>query len=154
MQSSNRSGSRRAVGSPPAVLPGHPLAQPQQRVLWREALDEGPHVDDDVGEHRDVGERLDRHGVGRHRRHAREALAPVHAHAARAARGVEAAVADHERAVRVHLDPAKALQHRRGLPSRDVELVDVTRAVLAPEAMHTESAGGGVGAAHAAYSAV
>ena len=67
-------------------------------------------------------------------RDAGESLAAVHAHAAGAARCVEAGVAERQRAVLVHLDPAQGLEDRGRLVHRDLELVEAGRGVAAFEA--------------------
>ena len=63
-----------------------------ERTLVGEAVVERAHVDDDVRERREVRERLDADVVAvlGEAADARELLAPVHSHAAGAARGVQA----------------------------------------------------------------
>jgi hypothetical protein len=70
---------------------GRDLADPDERVLVREAVVERAHVDDDVVDRREVRQRLDADVVAvlGETADARKLLAPVHAHAARAARGVQ-----------------------------------------------------------------
>ena len=112
MQSSNRSYASIPSG---ASRRRREFARSRRGVRRREALDERRHVDDQVGHHGEVRHGLDGHPARievRQARHAREALAPVHPHAAGPARCVQARVPDRERRVAVDLDPSERVQDR------------------------------------------
>ena len=140
MQSSRRTNASCSAGG---CAVGSDLADADDRVLVGEALVERAHVDDDVGARRQVGERLDADltlVVGE-RAHAGQLLAAVDAHAAGAARGVHAGMAQRQRAVAVQLDPAQRLDQRRVRSDRHVELVEVPVRLPAVGAVHAQAAG-------------
>lgn len=121
----------------------HRLARAEDRVFAREGPEERRHLDDEIREHRQVRDRLDRDRALEitERRRAREHLRAVHAEPARAARGVEARVAEHERRIDAPLDPPERLEDARPPVDRHRVLL-VARRVVAPlEPEHAEGPG-------------
>ena len=112
-------------------------------MLVGEAREEAVHLDDQVGEDRQVRQRLDRDlwSVVLDRAHASERLAAVDLHAAGAARGMQAGMPQRQRRIAVALDPAQGIEHGCVRPDRNFELVEALAAVAALVAVHAEPPG-------------
>jgi hypothetical protein len=122
---------------------GQEFARADGRVVILEASVELVHVHHEVGEDRDVRERLDRDLIREfgHRRHAGKCLAPVHQHPAGVAGGVQARVTQREGSVTMKLDPEQGAEHRRVRSDGDDELIEALPVVAAAlEAEHLEPA--------------
>jgi hypothetical protein len=118
------------------------LALPDDRVLVREAAEEAAHLDDQVGQDRQVGQRLDGdlRPVILDGAHACQLLASVHLHPAGAARRVQARMAQSQGRVAVELDPAQGVEHGRVRVHGDVELIEVLGTVSPLVAVHAQPA--------------
>ena len=119
------------------------FARADDRMGVREALEEAGHLHDQVGEDREVRERLDGDlgAVVVHRARARDLLAPVHQNAAGAARGVQARMAQGQRGIPVQLDPAQCVEHGGVRTHRHIELVEALIVVPAFVAIDAEAPG-------------
>lgn len=118
------------------------LALPDDWMLVGEAGEEAAHLDDQVGQDRQVGERLDRDlcSVIVDRAQARQLFASVHLHSAGAARGVQTGMPQDQGGVEVELDPPQCVEHRGVRADGNVELVEVLGAVSALVAVNAKAA--------------